>query len=850
MAEDRPLFVARPSDVDALNSLWTDAQSGNPGLVRVVSNFGGGRRAVVQEFLRGVDGSDVDALLWRAQATDQENGLQWLMRMYGSLVATVTADVLRRGKVEMILNGQLPSQTKRVQNWYQQFVQGIKEAKADPKTGQLQLRVPQDNPLLGLVEITLGISRKMPVVLELQGANAAHTLLLAQFLEGLLEEAKGSQAKLLVIVHDEPDSDLVKSSNPAALVDFFDRRGEEVTTHAIAPWGADEAGQLLASRGLSGNAEALATIAGGRPGFIQELIDILSEQGRLDGDLDGVTLASLTPMKVDEDDLEIPDAPPEEGKRKHAGPGDAARVAHLAALLGHVFPSSLIADMGGFERESVDDLLDAMGDLFEEVQFSEQMGTWLYRFKRGSYREGILEQNDTDDGHRIARNVGAFMERFLVPRGFGFMVKTTRLYAEHGAYQRAAAMRAITLSNDAPDTWGMAYDFMKYFDEVPWNDQLRRTVYTTLIDHLVAQGNVQGAEAVHAEVSEFANAREDRELQGWLLFNGSKLDTRRQDFYRARDRANDALKIFTALEAKPRMAEIAGHLAGIEIADGNPDKAIEWVDKAMEFGTRDEGERKVVLPAVLAQAEMIRGVVARRANDLDKAIEHFRRANEVAGNTGLGPQALDAGLSLSEALVAKRDMDKARDVLRRLVTACRQTGSLPRERAAAEMLAQVEGASRNFEGALQLAQRVLQISQQLRMEHALPVDLYNVGFFNLTMNKGAEALPFFKQAEQRLKGNEAHPILKDLHYYSGLANLQAGNVAEARSALQRSLRPLHAARDVRKMVTAMDQLAAIEHRTGNVEGARKLLTDAMTLASNNNLKEERKGLKRRLDSLS
>lgn len=851
MAEDRPLFVARPEDVEALKTHWEAARGGDARFVRLQAPFGGGRRAVVNELVRELATGGDDPLIWRFAGNDQENGVQWLIRLYGSLVAQVASDVLRRGKVEMILNGQLPSQTKRVQGWFENFVSTIKESKPDPATGQMQLRIPQDNPLIGLVEIAAGISRKMPILLDLQGAYGAHTVLVAQFLETLFDETRAAGGKLLVIAHDEIPSEVSASSHPLPLLNFYERRADILHSQPIAPWGADETARLLESRGLTSDAGRIAEIASGRPGYILELIDILEERGELGADLSATTMASLVPMTVDEADLEVPEAPPAEGERAHATKDDAGRIVFLAALLGHVFPSALLAEMGGFDRESVDDLIDAMEDLFEEVQFSDQMGTWIYRFKRGSWREGVLAQNESDEGHQLARNVGVFMERFLVPRGFGFMVRTCRIYAEHGAHQRAAAMRAIALSNDAPDVWGMAYETIKYFDEVQWPDQIRRTVYTTLLDHLAGGGNLQAAERVHTEVTEWATEKEDRELLAWLLFNGSKLDARRQDFYRARDRARDALKLFEGLDNKPRMAEIEGHIASIELADGNPAAAVEAVDRALVLASRDGDDgRKIVLPGVLAQAEMVRGVVARRSGEIDKAIDHFRRANEVAGTTGLGPQALDAGLALGEALLAKRDIEKSRDVLRRLLTACRQIGALPRERAAAELLAQAEGAARNFEGALQLAQRVLQISQQLRMEHALAVDLYNVGFFHLTMNKGTEALPFFKQAEAQLKGNDTHPILKDLYYYSGLANLQAGHLEDARSALRRSIKPLQAAREVPKIVSALDQLAAIEHRGGNTAAAKKLLEDAIGLARDNNMKEQRKALKKRLDAIS
>src|SRR5690606_12312529 len=104
--------------------------------------------------------------------------LQWLVRMYGSLMASLGTDVLRRGKVEMILNSQLPNQPKRVQGWYRSFVAAMKESKTDRDKGSVQLKLPQDNPLIGLIEIVTAISRRMPVLIELQSPQLVYSLAL------------------------------------------------------------------------------------------------------------------------------------------------------------------------------------------------------------------------------------------------------------------------------------------------------------------------------------------------------------------------------------------------------------------------------------------------------------------------------------------------------------------------------------------------------------------------------------------------------------------------------------------------------------------------------------------------
>ena len=113
-------------------------------------------------------------------------------------------------------------------------------------------------------------------------------------------------------------------------------------------------------------------------------------------------------------------------------------------------------------------------NLFEEVQFSNELGTWIYRFTRGTWREGVLEANRTDEGGEMARRVGMFMERFLVPRGSGFVIKTARVYARTGAANRASMLRAVALSQDASDVWGLCFDLVKYFDEVEWPDALEK----------------------------------------------------------------------------------------------------------------------------------------------------------------------------------------------------------------------------------------------------------------------------------------------------------------------------------------------------------------------------------------
>jgi tetratricopeptide (TPR) repeat protein len=655
----------------------------------------------------------------------------------------------------------------------------------------------------------------------------------------------------MVLLHEEPDNEVTRASTPYPLVDLFERRASAFQTLDLAPWGPTEVQRYLDSKGLQGDAGGLARICSGRAGFIAEVTELLQERGELGGDLSGHTLAGMVPFQVDEDELDLPDGPPKEGERKHAGPADASTVAYFAALLGHAFPAGLVADMGGFDRDSVDDLLDAMSDLFEEVQFSQELGTWIYRFKRGTWREGILEQNRTESGLAQARQVALFIERYLMPRGYGFMPKAMRLYAENGAPNRATLVRAIQLANDAPDAWGLVFDLLRYFDEVSWPDPLRRTVYQHLTERMVAGGNPQMAEQVLNEATEFANRTKDRELSAALLLQGSRLDARRQDLFRARDRANDAIKLFIAQDLKPRAAEVHNHLAAIELSDGNLNAALEQINNALELGkVKTPDGQEGVAPAVFATATRLRGTIARRAGRLPEAAELFRRANEVAGQAGLASEALDSGLSYGEALLANRQIEPARDALERVFGIARSLNNPARERAAAELLAQAEGQLRNYDKALPLARRVLELSQQLRLDNLLVIDLYNLGFFTFLTQKPTEAVTLFRQSQARLGTLPAnHPVHRELHYFFGVALLQTGALDEGIAALRKAVTLLRDANEPVKLASALEHLSNGYLRKGDKQNARAALDQAVTVARNAGLKDAKKELKRKLEEL-
>ena len=175
-----------------------------------------------------------------------------------------------------------------------------------------------------------------------------------------------------------------------------------------------------------------------------------------------------------------------------------------------------------------------------------------------------------------------------------------------------------------------------------------------------------------------------------------RLDLRRQDLYRARDRAQDAATMYKALDDSRKQAEVETHLGLIELADGQLEKALEHVDTALELGSVKTPEGVRVLPQVAAQAEMVRGMAAKQGQKFKEAAGHFQKANEISGSTGQAGVALESGLAYGEALILSGKAAQAIDVLRR-VGMIAQSLKNPMRQRAASALERLSGESLDFD---------------------------------------------------------------------------------------------------------------------------------------------------------
>ena len=52
--------------------------------------------------------------------------------------------------------------------------------------------------------------------------------------------------------------------------------------------------------------------------------------------------------------------------------------------------------------------------------------------------------------------------------GYGFLIKTMRIYADYEQNDRSNALRNHAMLADTPDLWNLARDIYRWFDDANW----------------------------------------------------------------------------------------------------------------------------------------------------------------------------------------------------------------------------------------------------------------------------------------------------------------------------------------------------------------------------------------------
>jgi tetratricopeptide (TPR) repeat protein len=192
---------------------------------------------------------------------------------------------------------------------------------------------------------------------------------------------------------------------------------------------------------------------------------------------------------------------------------------------------------------------------------------------------------------------------------------------------------------------------------------------------------------------------------------------------------------------------------------------------------------------------------------------------------------------------------KAADILLKVAQIASALRNPMRERGAVFLLSQAQGRLRNYEAALQWSQRTLQLTQELKLEQLYAADIYWVAFYQLQLGRFTEAQSLFGKAAERAPADNPG-LLREIHFYSGVSALRIGEKSGATRSFREALRHAQATKDWSKIMQASEHLADMEFERGDKNAAARLLQDALKAAEQGNLREERKGIRKKLDEIS
>jgi tetratricopeptide (TPR) repeat protein len=171
-----------------------------------------------------------------------------------------------------------------------------------------------------------------------------------------------------------------------------------------------------------------------------------------------------------------------------------------------------------------------------------------------------------------------------------------------------------------------------------------------------------------------------------------------------------------------------------------------------------------------------------------------------------------------------------------------------KERAAAALLGQAQATLKNFEAAVQFGERALQLTRNLKMTQIEPVDLYNLGFFNLMLGRSKEAVKLFQESQKG--ADSSNPAFqKELLYNLATAHMKENDVAAAETAFKAAAGAAEATNDFRKLASARQQLGLIAGKRGDKEVARHELNAALAAASQGELTEAKEAIEKQIQSL-
>jgi tetratricopeptide (TPR) repeat protein len=847
---DRPLVGLRPI-TDQLLAAWEASASG-PHAVFLEGREGSGRATAVAGLLDALKDKGEEPAIVRFHTLDADDGIQALLKTYGSLVTTFTRKEPFADDPVTLLDHAIESVADdAVAHWLSGIVSNVREFR-NHRGGNFQIRLPPENPYLGVLYALDVLGPHARWVLDLRGSNVNISPAFWTFLAALVGRARSRSWKMLFvftpgdIVYGESSKEDLPGPGAFQRSLFPDR-----TTIETAPLSPEHVAEIVADTYRpnafpEGLAAQLHKLSGGHADTLHELLDTLEEDETITWDDDGYSLSDLddvdwdvlVPMPLEEEDDDDGD---DEGE---ALDHDLAeRILHVGAVEGREFTASLLRTVLGAGEDVIDDTLDAMEHVVKEGRYHQQLGTWTYVFHKGFIRD--YYRRTTPEGWKrteadVAKALATVLLQSYAPAAFEYIPRAARLFVQGGDSRSARNLLAMAMGSERPELTAFALEVAERFPDSPWPDSLLRFVHASTAERAVNGAALEGAQEVLDKADAWAKAHGDDSLAAYCQLLDCRMQIRRGDFAKARDVGAAALAAFQGLDDPRRTGETLNQLAMVALNQGDMAGAETFVKQA---------EKATTLPPVRGHSLYIRGVIEKRKGQIPQAAKSFERAVSISTQAGNLPLVLESMLNAGETALMTGQGAAVAEMLERALEMSRALRSPVRERAASRLLCQAEAARGDGEAAYAMAKHALDLTRELgRGEEEEYVDLYHAGLFAVMSGRADEAVDWLQAARPGAEKAGDGNLVPEILFNLGQIKLSTKDFTGATASMEEALGLVRQRGDKARELRILEHLGVAQSAAGDHDGAMKRFQEAIEKAVGPQAKEYRKNLRKRLQA--
>lgn len=876
---DRPIVGRRPL-VNRLLELYAASAEG-PRAAILAGTTGAGRRTLVTHFLQALDEAGDETTVFRLHSQAGDEGVRLLLRTYGGVVTGLSrARGFDGDPGEILTDAGVAAADDRTREGLYGMAASLKELDG-AAAGNMQIKLPADNPYLGLIHAFEAVATRGRWVFDLHDCGHIVSPAWWTFLSTLVGRARAKSWRMLFLVApgqniygEGPDD---AKPGPRTFIRTLFGDAEPIALPALT---VEEVGEIVAetyrpSTFPDGLVVQLHAMSGGIPETLHEILDALEEDetitwdesGYALTDLDDVDLDVLVPIpneqaEEDEEDDEDEDDGGEDAGASQSAPstddGEAAaananddddelipvelleRVLHVAAFEGREFTAALVRTYLEAGEDEVDDALDAMPHLVEEGRYHEALGTWTYTFRYAFHRQWYLDNAPEEWKEKAAdtaKGLATVVLQSYAPAAFEYIARAASLYTLAGDARGARTLLSMAMSTDRPELTHFALELVETYDDSPWPETLPRMLFTGFAERGVNGASPEAADAAVERTRSWADRVGDNVTLAHLHLLDCRIAIRNGDFPGAKERGIKALRGFRKAKEPSRAAETLNQLAMVALNMQDRKAARDYVKQAARTST---------LPPIKAHTLYIEGLLAKSDRKISRAETLFHRSVELSTTSGNLVLSLEAMLNGGEASLMLGKGTKVVAMLRRAVEMSRALRSLPRERVAARLLCQAEAAAGNGDAAFEMAKHALELTRELGGENQEQVDLYHCGLFAVIAKKVDEGLTYLDGARGAAEKAGDAALLVDVLYNIGQIKASQNDPDGAKSALEQALGAARTRKDPTREIRILESLGILLSGAGDHAGAAARFGEAADRALGPKAKELRKSLKARV----